>query len=435
MKKAAFFTLGCKVNQVETEQMKEEFIKKGYGITSFEENADIYIINTCTVTHVSDSKSRAIIRRALRKASPQAIVVAVGCLAQVNPEQLAEIEGIDLIVGNNQKENIAELVENYKKNKTSKPLIEAGPIDSARKPGTYSYTHPHEKTRAFIKIQDGCENFCSYCIVPFARGPVRSKNPAHVIAEIEQLHSLGYKEFVLTGIHTGLYGKDLLGWDLAKLLENVFNAVKGEYRIRLGSIEPHEVSAGLLEQFNHNQLCHHLHIPLQSGSDQVLKSMGRDYTRDYYSRLVEGIVSRIADMAVTADVMVGYPSEDSLAFDQTLTLLQKLPIMGLHVFRYSHRPGTRAAQLISVVSNEQKQERSKTLIQLANEKRHSFVEKMVGTKVRLLVEKEIKNDLYQGFSDNYINVLFSSRKKLTGQFVQVTIDHQENGKVWGTLTR
>lgn len=417
MKKVAFHTLGCKVNQVETEQLKEDFIRQGYKIVDFNELADVYVVNTCTVTHVSDRKSRAMLRRAHRL-NPTAIVVAAGCLAQVNAQQLTSLEGVTLVVGNRDKENMVDLVEALPAGEVRFCVDPITPEDKLR---PIIYSQRHQRTRAFVKIQDGCQSYCSYCIVPQARGPVRSKLAADVIAEINQLVALGYKEVVLTGIHTGFYGTDLPGWNLTRLLETILLSVKGDYRLRLSSLEPVEVNDQLLEVISDQRICRHFHIPLQSGSDRILQSMGRRYTREYYRNLLEKITQKIPGAALAADVMVGYPSEDESDFRDTYDLINELPFYDLHVFQYSLRPGTRAAAIRPIVPEAEKHRRSEVLLKLAHKKKSIFIEQSIGQDLILLVERKVGNNMYLGISDNYIEVLFPSETDCQGEFVKVTL--------------
>jgi threonylcarbamoyladenosine tRNA methylthiotransferase MtaB len=434
LKKIAFYTLGCKVNQVETEQLKEEFIHRGYEIVDFTDEADVYLINTCTVTHVSDRKSRAIIRRAARNS--QALVAVTGCMAQVAAKELAGIEGIDLIVNNLDKENIADIIEELDPEQERPVIIECSP-DKARRLKPILYSRQHKRTRAFVKIQDGCESWCSYCIIPRTRGPVRSKLPEHVMQEIEQLLSLGYREIVLTGIHTGFYGKDLNNWDLLRLLNKILTDSEGDYRLRLSSIEPLEVSQELIDLIGDNptRMCRHFHIPLQSGSNRILKAMNRRYTREYYHDLLQGIATRIPGVALTADVMVGFPGEDEKDFRDTYNLIDSLPFMDLHVFPYSKRPGTRAASITPQVSPQEKQARSQKLLDLARRKNDDFITSQIGQELTLLIEKQTGERDYIGLSDNYIEVSFQSPYDLRGELVQVRVEgiNAERVKgIWNT---
>ena len=421
MKRIAFYTLGCKVNQVETEQMIEQFTERGYQVVEFGDPADVCVINTCTVTHISDRKSRAMLRRAIR-ANPEALVVAAGCVAQVDAAQLARIEGIGLIIGNQDKENIADIVDKSIFNKEIGQRIQVKAICPAQNLSPVIYSHAHQRTRAFVKIQDVCQSFCSYCIVPFARGPVRSKTPADVIAEIRQLLLLGYREIVLTGIHTGLYGLDIPDWNLNRLLEKILAEVTGDYRLRLSSIEPLEVNDELLNLISTDQhLCRHLHIPLQSGSNRILKSMRRRYSREYYRDLIQKASALIPGTAFTADVMVGYPTESEADFINTYDLINELPIFDLHVFPYSPRAGTSAAVMEPQVPSDEKHKRSSILLELGRKKKINFMQSFIGKELRVLVERQLAGDSFVGISDNYIEVHFSARKDLLSEFVQVTL--------------
>jgi len=432
LKKAAFHTLGCKVNAVETEQLIESFIQKGYEIVPFEERADVYIINTCTVTHVSDRKSRAMIRRAVKR-NPQAIVAAVGCLAQTDSDQLALIDGVDIVVGNRDKDRLADIIEetNFK---LTRPVIHTPPISSTDVLKTVFYTQLHEKTRAFIKIQDGCQSFCSYCIVPQTRGPVRSKAPMQVVEEITKLIELGYKEIVLTGIHTGAYGNDLKDTDLAALLLLIFNQVKADYRIRLSSLEPLEISPLLLEiMAGHRQICRHLHVPLQSGSDRILALMNRRYDRKYYRDLILRVADKIPGIAIAADVMVGFPGETEADFAETENLLETLPIFSLHVFKYSPRPGTKAALMKPVINEQIKTERSEILLNLAAAKRESFMKSVYNQELEVLVQQQVSENTYEGLSDNYLTIRFPAKENLIGSMVHVIAGKIQDGAIEGII--
>lgn len=421
MKKVAFSTLGCKVNQVETEQLKEEFTGRGYQIVDFDELADIYIINTCTVTHVSDRKSRSLLRRAIRR-NPGAVIVASGCVAQVDAGQLAAIEGVDLVVGNKDKENLVFIVEDYISRGHTGVEVKVEAINPQDKPRAILYQHLHERSRAFVKIQDGCQSFCSYCIVPFARGPVRSKRPEDVLREIAQLVDLGYREIVLTGIHTGFYGIDLNDWDLYRLLTEILKQVKGEYRLRLSSLEPLELEDNLLDLVaDDRRICRHLHIPLQSGSSNILKMMGRRYDRNYYQDLIQRAAYKIPGVALTADVMVGFPGETPDDFAATYDLIEQSPLTDLHVFKYSQRAGTRAAAMPDQVDEQAKQRRSELLLELARKKQFEFVKQFRGQSFDLLVEQKIGIDKYTGISDNYIQIVFSSTRDIRGQLCRIRL--------------
>ncbi|HBQ86850.1 MAG TPA: tRNA (N(6)-L-threonylcarbamoyladenosine(37)-C(2))-methylthiotransferase MtaB [Syntrophomonas sp.] len=420
MRTVAFNTLGCKVNQVETEQIKEDFIRRGYKLVDFNQTADVYVINTCTVTHVSDRKSRTALHRAVRQ-NPAAVVVVTGCLAQINSEEIAGMDNVTLVVGNSKKDLIAQTVDELD-GKPDRPIILADPIKPEDRPQMGLYTLHHKRTRGFVKIEDGCENFCSYCIVPLTRGPVRSKLPEEVRGEIENMVRLGYKEIVLTGIHTGLYGKDLAGWNLESLLYNIIQTIEGEYRLRLSSIEPLELSPGIIElAAGDEHFCRHFHIPLQSGSDPILRAMGRKYDSQYYRDLLLDISAKIPGVALTTDVMTGFPGESEENFNDTFKLLNELPIYNMHVFKYSRRVGTPAAVMEGQVPEVVKQERSARLLNLAEQKRRAFVESQQDKVLTILVERKSKNGMLCGITDNYINVLFSAGHIKPGQFAGVRI--------------
>lgn len=425
--KVAFYTLGCKVNQVETEQLKEEFLGRGYQLADFYDDADIYIVNTCTVTHISDRKSRAMLRRAARK-NPLAIIAAIGCMAQVNTEQLSNITGINLIVGNSQKENIADIIEDYLAAGAGSLSIINDSFTASSNLKDLKYSRRHKRTRSFIKIQDGCENYCSYCLVPYARGPARSKRPEQIIGEIEHMLALGYKELVLTGINTGLYGQDLPASNLTLLIEQIFKLVQGEYRLRLSSIEPLLVNDRLIEiAAEEPRFCRHFHIPLQSGSDEVLKHMNRGYDRNYYQKLLEKIWSKVPGIALTSDIMVGFPAESEYDFKQSLQLLKDLPIYNLHVFQYSARKGTVAAEFKPQVEAAEKQKRSKLLLKLAGQKRREFIDRFRNKELEVLIEEKFAPNLYQGLSDNYIPVRIQAEKDIHGQLIKVVLGANSQG--------
>lgn len=411
--------MGCKVNQVESENIKQQFSDYGYQILSGDEVADVYVVNTCAVTHVSERKSRAMLRRAKRK-NPKAVVVATGCLAQVAPNLLAAMPEVDLVIGNSSKDRIAELVQNHR-GQSSKAVVVGELSKEPLRRGAWCLP-AYERTRAFVKIQDGCESYCSYCLVPYARGPVRSKLPEDVVREIDWLVSAGFKEIVITGIHTGMYGKDLADWDLVRLLETVLVKVQGDYRLRLSSIEPTEITKKLIELMaSEKKLCRHLHIPLQSGSDRVLKLMNRRYTRGFYRDLVMMVTGRVPGTAVTSDVMVGFPTESEEDFLDTLKLIDELPFAGLHVFPYSPRPNTAATDLYPRVENQVKEQRSKALLKLARHKQQRFIESCSGQTLTVLVEEVKENSRCEGLTDNYLRAEFYGGQLDPGQFVSVRL--------------
>ncbi len=427
MPSVAFHTLGCKVNQIETEQIKEDFIVKGYDIVSFQDKADVYIVNTCTVTHISDRKSRSIIRRAIRN-NPDAIVVAIGCLPQVNADKLRKIEGLNIIVGNKDKANIVDIIEKYPSREET--ILMADNITKNDKLSPVLFSNPHERARAFIKIQDGCVSYCSYCIVPLARGPVRSKSPEDVLAELVNLLDLGYKEIVLTGIHTGFYGIDIGNINLLGLLELILSHTNDyKFRLRLSSIEPLEVTDGLIRMIKEeDKLCRHLHLPLQSGSNKVLQDMNRRYSREYYYELVLKIAETIPDVAIATDVMVGFPTEDEADFADTFALIDSLPLTHFHVFKYSPRPATKAYNLKSLVDDKGKNYRSSQLLSLAREKSQIFIKDNLGQTKELLVERKLDENSFHGLTDNYLEVNFVAETDHVGDFVTVKLVNVDKDK-------
>jgi threonylcarbamoyladenosine tRNA methylthiotransferase MtaB len=432
MKRIAFYTLGCKVNQVETEQMIEAFSRRGYQIVNFGDPADVYVVNTCTVTHISDRKSRAMLRRATRN-HPGALVVATGCVAEVDAEQLNKIEGINAVIGNRDKDRLTDMVDRLLQSNPNCGGYNGLEIRVGSLPPVL-YTHHHQRTRAFVKIEDGCESFCSYCIVPYARGPVRSKAAEDVLAEIKRLVFLGYREIVLTGIHTGLYGKDLPGWNLAALLEYILKNLAGTYRLRLSSIEPLELNERMLDLFQgEDRICRHLHIPLQSGSNRILASMKRKYDRNYYRDLILRAAAIDPGLALTADVMVGYPTETEDDFNATYELISQLPFYDLHVFKYSMRAGTAAAGLVPQVDAAIKHQRSESLLSLAQSKKKKFLATQLGQQLEVLVEKRLSDHELWGISDNYMEVKLASAQFQVGELINTLITAVETDYVWGAI--
>ncbi|MDR1617091.1 MAG: tRNA (N(6)-L-threonylcarbamoyladenosine(37)-C(2))-methylthiotransferase MtaB [Syntrophomonadaceae bacterium] len=428
--KVSLLTLGCKVNQVESEYLKEEFRGRGYEVLdSINVPADIYVVNTCTVTHVSDRKSRSLLRRLIR-ANPEAMVVATGCLAQVGAEQLAQIENIGLVVDNRNKKRLVDLVTE----KVARDGIGGTAVNSGKEKEDSAQPvigrDNKARQRAFIKIQEGCQNFCSYCIVPYARGPVRSKPAREILREIAGLSRSGYGEVVLTGINIGAYGGDLTDWDLTKLLSFLLKEMPPGMRLRLSSLEPMEVKNEILELMRQNKrFCRHLHIPLQSGSDTILKAMNRRYTRKFYSGLVEKIVRAIPGIAVCSDVMVGFPGETEGDYQDTAHLLSDLPVSELHVFKYSPRPGTAAAGLPARVPEEIKNRRSGELILISGAKNKHFRGTQIGKDLELLVEKKIEWERYTGRSDNYLEFEFTSSADYRGHLIKARIVGHYEGNI------
>ena len=430
MKKVAFITLGCKVNQYETNSMIQKFIQKGYEIVEATEKADIYIVNTCTVTNMSDRKSRQMLRR-VKEQNHKAIVVACGCYVQVAKEEVEKIEEIDLVLGNNEKKEIVEMIEKYEKENEKQSKIE----DVMQQKeyvelGKITYT---EKTRAVIKVQDGCDRFCSYCIIPYARGRVRSREPEKVITEIKKIAQQGIKEVVITGIHIASYGKDFKkDYKLIDLLEEI-NQVNGIQRIRLGSIEPLLITEEFVERLSKlEKICHHFHLSLQSGCDATLKRMNRRYSIQEFQEIVERLRSVYQDAILTTDIIVGFPQESEEEFKETYAFLKKIKFYKMHVFKYSPRKGTKAAQMLGQIDGKIKEERSQKLIKLSDENEREYHEKYLGKQVEILCEEE-KNGYYQGHTKNYILVKVKSKEDLENQIVEVKCIENEKGHIMAKM--
>lgn len=419
MKKVAFYTLGCKVNQYETEAMAEMFKQSGYDITDFENPADVYVINTCTVTNMSDRKSRQIIRRA-KKNNHDAIVAVTGCYAQTAPEDVKKIEGVNLIVGTKDRKNIVELVESSRNDYCTNAVSDIMNIHSFE---NLSVTTYQNRTRAYIKIQDGCSQFCSYCIIPYARGPVRSRHPDDVISEIKKLAADGFSEIILTGIHVASYGKDLKNCDLASLICEA-DKINGIKRIRLSSIEPMALNHDFIEKIkNAKKLCHHFHLSLQSGCDDTLKRMNRKYTCSEYEKIVYGLRELYPDSAITTDIMVGFPGETEEEFEKTCKFAEKIGFADAHIFQYSQRKGTPAAKRPDQVSPEVKERRSKIISQITKKSYIEYIENFIGHKAEVLFEQPYakKDGYFEGKTGNYLTVIVPSQKNLSGQFHQVKL--------------
>ncbi|MGQ9826138.1 MAG: tRNA (N(6)-L-threonylcarbamoyladenosine(37)-C(2))-methylthiotransferase MtaB, partial [Desulfotomaculales bacterium] len=376
IRKVAIATLGCKVNQYDSNALAGMFSRRGYRVVGFDEPADVYVINTCTVTHIGDRKSRQLIRRAARK-NPAAFVVVTGCYAQVSPEEVKAIPGVDLVVGTQEKERIVDLVEENLEKKGPCGLLEgAGQAESG---GLPALAEGGGRVRAFLKIQEGCSNFCTYCIVPYARGPVKSRPPGEILEEAKELLARGYREIVVTGTHAGAYGRDLAeSIDLAGLLETLVE-LPGLARLRISSVEPQDVSPRLVSLVaGREKICRHLHIPLQSGDDAVLKKMNRRYTSGFYRALVGSIRAVVPDVAVTTDVMVGFPGETEEQFRRTCEFVREMAFSRLHVFKFSPRKTTPAAGMPGQIPAPVKEERSRLLIALGEDLARSFAARSAG---------------------------------------------------------
>ena len=429
-KKVAIATLGCKVNQYESSSMAGIFRSRGYQVVDFGERADVYVVNTCTVTHAGDRKSRQFIRRAVRS-NPEGLVVVAGCYAQVSPGEVLAIPGVDLVIGTANKSLIVDRVEELQKGKKANAVQESSQIGEFEELPAVAVTG---RTRAFLKIQEGCNNYCSYCIVPFARGPLRSRDPGRILEEAGKMVEEGYREIVLTGIHTGAYGRDKPGGPgLASLLERL-SGIRGLARIRLSSVEPMDVHEELLAVLAGGlPFCPHLHIPLQSGDDGILSAMKRHYSAADFKRLAGDIREKIRDVSITTDVIVGFPGETGDSFNNTYHLAEEIRFSGMHVFKYSPRKGTAAAEFPGQVAGEVKERRSHMLIELGSVLAGEFASKYVGREVEVLVEDlaDGRPGMLQGHTANYLLVTFPGEEGLKGEFVRVRAEKVSGGTLLG----
>lgn len=414
--------------------MAEQFINNKYEIVDFEENADIYIINTCTVTNMSDRKSRQIIRRAKQK-NPNSILAVTGCYAQVAAKELEKIKDIDLIVGNTEKKDILNIIENYMKEKSvgTSNKINLTDINKQKEFADFGTTTYTEKVRAVIKVQDGCNNFCSYCIIPYAKGRVRSRKLENIIEEINEIAKNGIQEVVITGIHVASYGIDFEDKNirLIDLLEEI-NKIEGIKRIRLGSLEPNLITDEFVERLKKvNKICHHFHLSLQSGCTETLKRMNRKYTAEDFEKVVKRLRNAYKDVALTTDIIVGFPGETEEEFKITYEYLKKINFYKMHVFKYSQRKGTRAATMPNQIDGNVKEERSHKLIELSEKNEKEFLKKYINKDVEVLFEQE-DNGFFKGHTNNYL-VVKCKGKKLENRLVNVKIIEEDNLELKGQM--
>jgi threonylcarbamoyladenosine tRNA methylthiotransferase MtaB len=396
----AFTTLGCKINQFETDVMQQDLLSRGNTVVPFDSEADVYVINTCTVTSKSDYECRRMVRSAVRRGNGAKVVVT-GCYAETRPDEIKKIPGVELVIGNRDKTVISDHIMS---------MVSASGAD--RLPASnVPIKALHSRTRGFLKIQDGCDNRCSYCIVPFARSYSRSATPSDVLHEFERLVSNGCPEVVLTGVHIGTYGSDLgHGINLTEMLKTLILS-RDRTRLRLSSIEPNEITQEMITYLGQG-LCRHLHIPLQSGDDAILASMKRRYTSRFYLALIENIAKQVPGIALGADIIVGYPGEGEKEFQNTMRLIEMSPLTHLHVFSYSSRPGTPAAQMKGQVPEMIKKERNAALRTLGMKKKLLFNKSHVGSELNVVVEDKVDTDtgLLAGLTDNYIRVMIYGAK-------------------------
>lgn len=421
--KVAFSTLGCRVNQYESEAMAEKFIREGYEVVDFSEIADVYVINTCTVTNMGDKKSRQIISKA-RRLNNNAIIAVVGCYSQMAPKEVSEIEGVDVVLGTRNKGDVVYYVNKARDEEKVQVHVEG--VLKNKKFEDLNIEEYQDKTRAFLKIQDGCNRFCTYCAIPYARGSVCSKEPGKVIDEVKKLASHGFKEVILSGIHTASYGLDLDGnITLIDLIEDI-EKIHGIERVRIGSIEPAFFTNEVIEKIKgFKKLCPHFHLSLQSGCNTVLKRMNRRYTAEEYEHIVNILRDNIKDVSISTDVIVGFPGETEEEFNETYEFLKRIKLTKTHIFKYSPRKGTRAAEMKGQLDGKIKEERSKALIALNDINEENFIKKYINKNVKVLLEQEVKGkeNIFEGYTENYIKVQVEKPENIkSGDIIECRIE-------------
>ncbi|MGY4690359.1 tRNA (N(6)-L-threonylcarbamoyladenosine(37)-C(2))-methylthiotransferase MtaB [Salibacterium sp. K-3] len=419
MPSVAFHTLGCKVNHYETEAIWQLFKKAGYEKEEFEKQADVYVINTCTVTNTGDKKSRQVIRRAVRK-NPEAVVCVTGCYAQTSPAEIMDIPGVDVVVGTQDRSKMIGYIEEFKKER--EPINGVSNIMKTRVYEELDVPEFTDRTRASLKIQEGCNNFCTFCIIPWARGLLRSRKPEDVLAQARQLVEAGYKEIVLTGIHTAGYGEDMKDYNFADLLKEL-EQVEGLKRLRISSIEASQITDDVIDVMNRsNKIVNHLHVPLQSGSNTVLKRMRRKYTTEYYAEQIEKLKQALPGLAVTTDVIVGFPGETEEEFRETYQFIAENKFSELHVFPFSKRSGTPASKMDGQVDSETKNDRVQQLIELSNQLAKEYAADYEGKELDVIPEeRDEETGLLVGYTSNYLRVKFEGSEELTGKIVKVKL--------------
>ncbi len=427
MKTVASHALGCKVNQYESEAIGKTFAEKGYEVVNVDEIADVYVINTCTVTNFGDKKSRQLIRKVKRQ-NENAIVVVVGCYAQVAPDEIMKIEGVNLVVGTKEKSNIVDMVAKYSvENGIENHVVD---IMKEREFESLSIGELQHRTRAYVKIQDGCNQFCSYCIIPYARGPIRSRDPKDIIEEVTRLGENGFLEIVLTGIHVASYGKDRDDVSFLEILEKV-HAIPTIQRIRLSSIEPNVVTeefVSLLKRLP--KICPHFHLSLQSGCDATLSRMNRKYTTEQYRLAVKQLKENIKNVALTTDIIVGFPGETEEEFLCTKAFAKEMGFLKIHVFPFSAKKGTRAETFPNPVLDMIKNARAKELSEIGDVLQEQFVNSQWGTTLFVLVEREVEEGLYEGHTENYISVRIPSEVNIKNEIIEVKLDKIHNSTIF-----
>lgn len=436
MSTVAFHTLGCKVNFYETEGIWQLFKQEGYEQVDFESTADVYLINTCTVTNTGDKKSRQVIRRAIRR-NPDAIIAVTGCYAQTSPAEVAAIQGVDIVIGTQDREKIIPLIQRFQAER--QPINAVRNIMKTREFEELDVPEFTDRTRAFLKIQEGCNNFCTFCIIPWSRGLLRSRKPESVIRQANQLVQAGYREIVLTGIHTGGYGEDIEDYNLAKLLWDL-DKVDGLQRIRISSIEASQITDEVIEVLQgSDKMCRHFHVPLQAGDDDVLKRMRRKYTIAEFGEKIEKIHRIMPDAAITTDVIVGFPGETEEMFRNGYRFMEQMQFAEMHVFPYSKRTGTPAARMEDQIDEEVKNARVHELIDLSERMQLDYANRFVGQVLEVIPERVTKgapdSGLIVGYTDNYLQVVFPGDDSMFGELVKVKITEAGVNECKGELVR
>lgn len=436
MRKIAFYTLGCKVNQADTASMEGIFRAAGYEVVPFGEQADVYLVNTCVVTNTGQRKSRQIINRAVRH-NPLSLVVVTGCYPQTAPEEVRAIDGVDVIIGNQERGRIVELVNEALEHKQTEILDNVQQMTVDTKFEELGVGTETDKTRAFLKIQEGCNQYCTYCIIPFARGPLRSRSLESIREEVGKLVAAGYKEVVLIGIHLGCYGKELAKEGKHITLYDAVKAalsVEGVQRVRLGSLESVEVEPRLLALMaSEPRLLRHLHLPLQSGCDKILKAMHRPYDTQRFTKLVEEIRAQVPDVAITTDVIVGFPGETEEDFEKTLAFAQKCGFAKMHIFPYSKRKGTPAAEMSEQVDEAVKSERAARLAKLDDELHQKTLAAAIGKVEEVLFEQPADVAHMEGLCGPYLRVVVPAAKELANTIAKVKITGVQDDFLLGEL--
>ncbi|MGO0122664.1 tRNA (N(6)-L-threonylcarbamoyladenosine(37)-C(2))-methylthiotransferase MtaB [Desulfothermobacter acidiphilus] len=425
--RVAFYTLGCKVNQCDTAELAALFVRCGYQVVPFGEPAEVYAINTCLVTRTAAQKSRQVVRKVAQR-YPQALIVVTGCYAQLLPQELALLPGVRVVAGLSHRRLLPDLVEEARS--SGRQLVAVGELPAVFENLT---ALPEGRTRALLKVQEGCRDFCTYCIVPYARGPCRSRPPEAVLEEARRLLRSGMMELVLTGTHLGLYGQDLSpSLSLSQLIRRLLD-LPALRRLRLSSIEPLEVTEELIELLRGEaRFCPHLHLPLQSGDDSILRRMGRRYTTDQYRELVHRLRRAVPGLAITTDVLVGFPGETEAAFNRTESLLRELQLSGLHVFPYSPRPGTPAAGFSGQLPRSEIKRRVDRLLLLGEELRQRYAERFLGREVDVLLER-VESGQGRGLSSHYLTVIVEGASLVSGHLVRVRVKRVVEGILYGVL--